>query len=52
MMNNIEKKRFLRNFIFSLYFWKSLGFEPTYLPNLNQNTNHLKIAVPILPIKI
>ena len=30
-MNNIRKKKILRNFIFSLYFLLSLGFEPTYL---------------------
>ena len=34
-MNNIEKK-FPRNFIFSLYFWQSLGshIAPKYLDNI------------------
>ena len=39
MMKNIEKKIFPRDFIFSLYFWQSLGFGPTYLPNPNRNAD-------------
>ena len=31
IINNIRKKRLLRNFIFSIYFLLSLGFEPTHL---------------------
>ena len=43
MMNNIREKRFPRNFIFSLYFSQSLGFEPTYLPNPNREANYYAI---------
>ena len=43
MINNIKEKRFPRNFIFSLYFLQSLGFEPTYLPNPNREANHYAI---------
>ena len=40
-MNNIEKKKQIqRNFIFSLFFWQSLEFESTYVPNPNRDANH------------
>ena len=44
MMNTITEKRFPRNFIFSLYFLPSLGFELTYIPNPNREANHYALV--------
>ena len=41
--NNIERKTFPRHFIFSLYFWQSLGFEPTSIPNPEKDANDYAI---------
>ena len=43
MINNNLKKWFPRNFIFSLYFLQSLGFEATFLPNPNRDASHYAI---------
>ena len=41
MTNNIKKKIPEKFHIFVIiYFWQSLGFELTYLPNPNRNTDH------------
>ena len=44
MMNNIRKKRFQRNFIFSLHFLQSVEFETAYLlPISNRDANRYAI---------
>ena len=42
-MNNMRKKRFQRNFIyiFTLYFLKSVKFEPTYTQKKNVSSNKI-----------